>query len=54
MTNEKVHELLIAKLNTIDIEKIKMDVRPFLRNQNEIECWSKEFFSDVFGRLIAK
>ncbi len=54
LTNEKVHELLIAKLNTIDIEEMKKDVQPFLRNPHDIDCWSKDFFHDVFGRLIAK
>lgn len=54
LTNERVHALLKAKLDTIDFDEMKKDVRPFLRNPNDIECWSKEFFYEVFARLIAK
>ncbi|MBQ7651937.1 MAG: nucleotidyl transferase AbiEii/AbiGii toxin family protein [Victivallales bacterium] len=54
LTSAKVHDLLVAKLDTIDFEEMKKDVRPFLRNPEAIDCWSREFFHEVFGRLIAK
>lgn len=49
----EVQSLLIKRLQEIDIEAIKEDVRPFLRDDRELDLWSKDFFKDVFSRLTA-
>lgn len=54
MTTALVQELLVARLERIDLEALKVDVRPFLRNVNDIEFWSKEFFLDAFQKLQAE
>ena len=54
LTNEKVLVMLMERLDSFEIEEMKKDVRPFLRNPNDIDCWDRNFFCDVFGRLIAK
>jgi hypothetical protein len=51
LTASDVHAMLTARLNQLDIEAMKADVRPFLRDQRELEIWSKDFFADVFRRL---
>jgi hypothetical protein len=33
------------------LEALKADVRLFLKNVNDIEFWSKEFFLDAFQKL---
>jgi len=38
-------------LESVDLEALKADVRPFLKNVNDIEFWSKEFFLDAFQKL---
>ncbi|NLF94164.1 MAG: nucleotidyl transferase AbiEii/AbiGii toxin family protein [Oligosphaeraceae bacterium] len=52
LTGMTVQSLLLKRLTEIDIEAIKKDVRPFLRDDRELDLWSKEFFQDVFSRLM--
>ena len=54
LTASFVQELLVARLESVDLEALKADVRPFLKNVNDIEFWSKEFFLDVFQKLQAE
>lgn len=51
LTDETVHAMLEERLNRVDIDAVAEDVRPFLRDQDELACWSREFFLDVFRRL---
>ncbi len=51
LTDFKVKELLLDKLDTIDIELLKEDVRQFIKNDAELDVWSKEFFRDVISRI---
>ena len=53
LTDEAVHAMLEARLSRIDVDAVAEDVRPFLRDQNELACWSREFFLDAFRRLHA-
>lgn len=53
LTGNAVHSMLIERLSQLDIEAVKADVRPFLRDPRELDIWSKEFFADAFGRLKA-
>ena len=54
LTASFVQELLVARQESVDLEALKADVRPFLKNVNDIEFWSKEFFLDVFQKLQAE
>ena len=51
LTDEAVHAMLEARLDRIDIDAAADDVRPFLREQADLACWSREFFLDAFRRL---
>ena len=44
LTQEKFLETLREKLATADIEQVKQDVRPFLRNAEDLEIWSNDYF----------
>ncbi len=48
----KLKELLINKFNEIDYNDAKEDVKPFIRNVDSIEIWSKEFFISITDKLI--
>ena len=43
----QLRELLLAAIDSADISMLKADVRPFIRDQQELELWSKDFFRDV-------
>ena len=53
MTAEAVRQLLIQRLDALNLEAVKADVRPFLRNPEEVSAWSKELFLDAIHRLKA-
>lgn len=44
LTQEDFLEALREKLATADIEQVKQDVRPFLRNAEDLEIWSNDYF----------
>ena len=44
LTQEDFLESLREKLATADIEQVKQDVRPFLRNAEDLEIWSNDYF----------
>lgn len=44
LTQEDFLEALREKLATADIEQVKQDVRPFLRNADDLEIWSNDYF----------
>jgi predicted nucleotidyltransferase component of viral defense system len=54
LTKENLKELLIFRIETIDITKAKNDVQPFIREIKEIELWSKEFFVEVVHNIKVK
>lgn len=44
LTQEDFLESLREKLATADIEQVKQDVRPFLRNAEDLDIWSNDYF----------
>lgn len=44
LTQETFLEALRERLASADIEQVKQDVRPFLRNAADLEIWSNEYF----------
>ncbi|MDC7226181.1 MAG: nucleotidyl transferase AbiEii/AbiGii toxin family protein [Spirochaetales bacterium] len=45
-------ELLKERINTVDFEAAKQDVRPFINDPREIEIWSPEYFLHVMNNII--
>ncbi len=44
LTQESFIVLLKEKISNTDIEMVKADVRPFIKNRDEMEIWSQEYF----------
>jgi len=51
LTPEKFQEVLRAKIAGLDVEKARVDVRPFLRDFTLLEIWSHEFFTAVAAKV---
>jgi len=51
LTEKDLKTLLKEKINNLDIEKAKSDVRLFLKDQASIEIWSQPFFLEMADRL---
>ena len=54
LTKENIKELLLERLKTLDVDKAKNDVQPFIKDMREIELWSKEFFVAVIENIKVK
>ena len=44
ITPESFKEKLIERLSTADIKQVKEDVLPFVRNPQELDIWSNDYF----------
>ena len=51
LTANELHSMLEQAVDRIDIDQLKADVRPFIRNPQELELWSTDFFRDVVARI---
>lgn len=51
LDSSKVLSLLDEKLNAVDFEQAKTDVLPFLRDKQELDLWSREFFFNLCNKI---
>lgn len=51
LSKQTIKELLLQRIETLDIVKAKNDVQPFIKDIREIELWSKEFFVSVIENI---
>lgn len=47
MTEKDLHSLLSEKFATVDFEQAKSDVSPFIKDQDALVLWSREFFQSL-------
>ena len=51
ISKEEFLDLLREKIKTTSIDKVKADVRPFIRNMKQLEIWSPQYFLDLVDLL---
>lgn len=51
LTKDFFKQLLKEKIAKTSIEMVKSDVRPFIRNHNDMEIWSAEYFSQLVDMI---
>lgn len=51
LTPEKFSELLSQCIETVDIDQAGKDVRPFVRQPETLEIWSRDFFCEIVKRI---
>lgn len=54
ISKEEFFELLRDKISNTSIDKVKADVRPFIRNIDQLEIWSAQYFLDLVDLLRLK
>ncbi|WP_428023783.1 nucleotidyl transferase AbiEii/AbiGii toxin family protein [Arcobacter sp.] len=50
-SEENIKNLLQKRIETLDIELAKDDVKRFISDENELNIWSKEFFSAIANMI---
>lgn len=48
-----VKQLLLERINSIDVEGVRNEVRPFLQDTQATQIWSREFFKAIAERTLA-
>lgn len=51
LSKQTIKNLLLQRIETLDISKAKNDIQPFIKDIREIELWSKEFFVAVIENM---
>lgn len=51
LTEDRVKQLLSNRIKEINLEAAKDDVRPFLRDQTQLDLWSVDFFLNWISQL---
>ena len=48
-----LRHLLQQRIESLDIDQVRADVRPFLRQARGLEIWSVRYFHDLAERLVS-
>ena len=51
LTEADVRDLLTKRIDKVDIDQIRREAEPFVKDAAALAIWSKEFFLDVASRL---
>ena len=51
ITNEEFRELLRARIDTVDMTRVKADIRRFIPDQKVLDIWSAKYFHDLGKHL---
>ena len=54
LTIETFKQLLNEKITQTNMESVKNDVRPFIRNQSELDIWSVDYFLQLVDMIKFK
>ena len=46
-TVEQLKKMILERVKSINFENAKDDIRPFIKDQREIDIWSRDFFSQI-------
>jgi len=52
LTPLKLKALLGRAVEDLDVEQARLEVAPFVRDQGALEVWSRDFFSEIMGRIV--
>jgi hypothetical protein len=53
LTAGDLHDLMTRRIDKVDIDQIRGEVEPFVKDAPTLAIWSKEFFLDVASRIKA-
>lgn len=48
---DRLIDLMRERIDHLDIDQAKKDIRPFIKNASELDLWSKDFFLEIVKRL---
>ena len=52
LTVEILHEALHSRVDDVDFEQAKADIKPFLSNVEGLDFWSDEYFHQLVNKVV--
>ena len=52
LSAENVIELLHARIDITEVDQIRQEVAPFVKDQRSLDVWSREFFHTIAARIV--
>jgi len=52
LTTEMLHQALHSRVDEVDFEQAKADVKPFLSNIDGLNVWSDEYFHQLVNKVV--
>jgi predicted nucleotidyltransferase component of viral defense system len=52
VTEKEFRQLLVQKIETVDMEKVKADIIRFISDGSRLDIWSSKYFNDLVSKLI--
>lgn len=52
ISEEKLKELLMSKINKLDVNAALVDIRPYLRREDSVTLWSRDFFTQMAENIM--
>jgi predicted nucleotidyltransferase component of viral defense system len=52
MSKQEFKDLLLAKIAAVNLERVRDDVEPFIRDHHKLSIWSKEYFNDLVQKIL--
>jgi len=40
-------------VHNLDVEQVRMEVAPFVRDQRALDIWSQNFFETIVAKIVA-
>jgi hypothetical protein len=51
LDSREFRELMLAAIDRLDIQQAHQDVAPFVKDQQVLAIWSRDFFRDIVSRI---
>ena len=53
LSSDDVFELLQDRIDTIDVDQVRREVAPFVKEPRSLDVWSRDFFHSIVARIVA-
>jgi len=51
LTEDDLHHLLVQRIEKVNVDQIRQEVEPFVKDPAFLAVWSKDFFLDIASRI---
>jgi hypothetical protein len=53
LTHDKLRHFLQQAIDNLNVEQVRREVTPFIRDKRALDVWSQDFFSQIIKKIIS-